>query len=78
MSETNTFFRLYVFLANIILLFNLILGILMMTKTDPFKDTHYRWGQVLVGVTGTIYSIETMYVCCLGGFYLAFITGNKR
>ena len=78
MSGADTFFRLYVILANAILLFNLILGILMMTETDPFTDSHYRWGQALVGITGTIYSIEIMYVSCLGGLFLAFVTTYRR
>lgn len=78
MGDSNTFFRLYVILANAILLFNLIHGILMMTETGPFTEAHYRWGQVLVGITGAIYTIEIMYMCCLGGLYLAFVTTNKK
>lgn len=78
MSETNTIFRLYVILANVILLFNLIHGILMMTETGPFTEVHYRWGQVLVGITGVVYSIEIIYICCIGISYLAFVIDNKK
>ena len=78
MSESNIFFKLYVISFHIILLFNLIVGIIMMTKTDPFTELHYKWGQLLVGITGFILSIELLYSICLCVLYLAFVTTNTR
>ena len=50
----------------------------MMTETGPFDGSHYIWGQVLVGITGFIWSVELLYICCLGGLFLAFATSNQR